>query len=120
MRVDTRFLLRATRVTMAMAITCALGVPGICKAGPPQASLSGPLEANIADGFSLAAVGDVIMANPQAADTNPAFQAQLRILRAADVVFGNFEGTAIDLRDFRGSPQAESGGQWLLSSPGVP
>ena len=78
-----------------------------------------PLKCDIADGFTLAAVGDVIMANPESTNTNLAFQAQLKILRGADVAFGNFESTAIDIRDFHGAPQAENGGQWLVSSPRV-
>jgi poly-gamma-glutamate synthesis protein (capsule biosynthesis protein) len=89
-------------------------------AASPQTSSRAPLKCNVADGFSLAAVGDLIMANPESTNSNPAFQAQLKILRSADVAFGNFEGTAIDIRHFLGSPQAENGGQWLVSEPGVP
>jgi poly-gamma-glutamate capsule biosynthesis protein CapA/YwtB (metallophosphatase superfamily) len=90
------------------------------RAALPQTSSPAPLKCDIADGFTLAAVGDVIMANPESTNANPAFQAQLKILRGADVAFGNFESTAIDIRDFRGAPQAENGGQWLVSSPSVP
>ncbi len=43
----------------------------------------------------------------------------LAILRGADLTFGNFEGTALDLRHFGGSPQAEAGGAWLLAAPAV-
>lgn len=117
MRVDARFLLRAT----AVMITCVLGVPGVTQghAAPPEASSAAPPKSDIADGFTLAAVGDIIMVNPELANSNPAFQAQVKILRDADVALGNFESTAIDIRKFRGSPQAENGGQWLVSSPRV-
>ena len=44
----------------------------------------------------------------------------LDLLRASDVTFGNFEGTALDLATFDGWPEAEPGGSWLLSAPDVP
>jgi poly-gamma-glutamate capsule biosynthesis protein CapA/YwtB (metallophosphatase superfamily) len=90
------------------------------RAGPREATSIAPLQCTIRDGFTLVAVGDVIMSNPESANTDPDFQAQLKILRGADVSFGNFEGTAIDIRTFEGSPQAESGGAWLVASPLVP
>ncbi|MHB8526842.1 MAG: CapA family protein [Candidatus Acidiferrales bacterium] len=85
-----------------------------------QKPVVGHLRCSIADGFTLAAVGDVIIANPESANADPRFQAQLKILRSADVAFGNFEDTAIDIRHFRGSPQAENGGAWPVASPLVP
>lgn len=87
---------------------------------PSSKPSSPPLRCTVADGFTLAAVGDIIMANPESANDNPQFQAQLKILRSADVVFGNFEDTAIDIRHFHGSPQAENGGAWPIASPLVP
>lgn len=54
------------------------------------------------DGFTVASVGDLI-----------------RLLKTADITFGNFEGTALDLHSFDGFPEATSGGGWLLSAPEV-
>ncbi|WP_164708187.1 CapA family protein, partial [Pseudomonas viridiflava] len=43
----------------------------------------------------------------------------LNVLKNADVTFGNFEGTAIDLQQYSGYPSALSGGSWLISTPAV-
>lgn len=69
------------------------------------------------DGFTLAAVGDVIYSEPLAALNDAPFQAALAILRGADATFGNLENTLIDLSVFSGHPQAESGGAHLIGSP---
>ncbi len=74
----------------------------------------------IAGDFSLAAVGDLIYLRPMLATLEKQAPEMLRILRGADVTFGNFETTALDLATFKGSPQAESGGTWMLADPGVP
>jgi len=74
----------------------------------------------IAGDFSLAAVGDLIYLRPMLATLEKQAPDMLRILRDADVTFGNFETTALDLATFKGSPQAESGGTWMLADPGVP
>jgi poly-gamma-glutamate capsule biosynthesis protein CapA/YwtB (metallophosphatase superfamily) len=77
-------------------------------------------DANVRDGFTLAAVGDLI----QDDEITPLLRARApglpALLRSADVTFGNFESTAIDLGEFGGWPEAESGGSWLISSPRVP
>lgn len=74
----------------------------------------------IAGDFSLAAVGDLIYLRPMLATLEKQAPEMLRILRGADVTFGNFETAAFDLATFKGSPQAESGGTWMLADPGVP
>lgn len=74
----------------------------------------------IAGDFSLAAVGDLIYLRPMLATLEKQAPEMLRILRGADVTFGNFETTALDLATFKGSPQAESGGTWMLADPAVP
>ncbi|WP_420146293.1 CapA family protein [Sphingobium sp.] len=74
----------------------------------------------IAGDFSFAAVGDLIYLRPMLATIEKQSPDMLRILRRADVTFGNFETTALDLNTFKGSPQAESGGTWMLADPGVP
>lgn len=78
------------------------------------------LECTIADGFTLAAVGDLIINQPASQLADPQFQAAIDILRHADAGFGNFEGTSIDIRRFQGFPGAENGGAWLIDDPAVP
>jgi poly-gamma-glutamate capsule biosynthesis protein CapA/YwtB (metallophosphatase superfamily) len=79
--------------------------------------LARELEMSIADGFTLAAVGDCIISRPLLQLQDPNFRAVVRILRDADVTFGNLETSIIDIRGFKGYPQAETDGWWLISSP---
>ncbi len=75
--------------------------------------------APIADGFTLAAVGDIIYLRPMLSTIERQSPDMLRLLRSADATFGNFETTVADLQHFEGAPQAESGGTWMLADPGV-
>jgi poly-gamma-glutamate synthesis protein (capsule biosynthesis protein) len=61
------------------------------------------LETTVRDGFTIAVVGDIIIATPQSMNPDPGFQAVLQILSDADVVTGNYEGNIIDGRTFAGS-----------------
>src|SRR5256885_16391330 len=70
---------------------------------------------NVADGFTVAAVGDNIIARP--VSQTPGFAPVGRIIRDADAAFGNFEGTAIDLTRTPAVPQAEFGGVWIIGTP---
>lgn len=72
------------------------------------------------DGFTFATVGDLIYLRPMLATVEKRSPELLRLLRTADVTFGNFETMAFDLATTRASPQAESGGTWMLAAPGVP
>jgi len=79
------------------------------------------LVTDIADGFTLAAVGDCIISRPVspmlAGDRGLA--GVVRILRDASVTFGNFEGSAIDIREFRGYPHGAVDDWALISTPDV-
>jgi poly-gamma-glutamate capsule biosynthesis protein CapA/YwtB (metallophosphatase superfamily) len=75
---------------------------------------------NVTDGFTVSAVGDLILVRPESMRIDAAFNNAVRLLKGSDIVFGNFEGTAADLKTFKGHPQAESGGSWFLYSPEVP
>lgn len=77
-------------------------------------------QANVRDGFTLAAVGDLVLDDAIAPLLEARAPRLLGLLRSADVTFGNFESTAVDLADFAGWPEAESGGSWLISTPRVP
>src|SRR5262249_53933724 len=75
------------------------------------------LAMSIADGFTLAAVGDCIIARP--VSQTPSFAPVAKIVHDADTAFGNFEGTAIDLARTPAVPQAEFGGVWIIGAPSV-
>lgn len=79
--------------------------------------LARELDISIADGFTLAAVGDCIISRPLLQLKDPRFRAVIKILRDADVTFGNLETSIIDIRRFKGYPQAETDGWWLISPP---
>jgi poly-gamma-glutamate capsule biosynthesis protein CapA/YwtB (metallophosphatase superfamily) len=70
--------------------------------------------------FTLAAVGDLIYLRPMLATLEARSPEMLRLLRGADVTFGNFETTALDLATTKAVAQAESGGTWMLADPRVP
>src|SRR5258707_14556300 len=57
------------------------------------------LATHVADGFTVASVGDIIMAHP--ATASPENKPIAAILRAADVSMGNFEGLIVDHRKFK-------------------
>lgn len=61
------------------------------------------LATTVRDGFTMAAVGDLIVAYPQSQNPEPGFQGVLKLIRDADVATGNYEGNIIDGRKFTGS-----------------
>jgi len=76
------------------------------------------LETRVPDGFTLAAVGDLITTRSltQTLPNDPGFAAVVKILRDADTAYGNFETTAIDLGRFAG--QSYPGrDDWPLAAP---
>jgi poly-gamma-glutamate capsule biosynthesis protein CapA/YwtB (metallophosphatase superfamily) len=77
-------------------------------------------DAGVRDGFTLAAVGDLVLDDALAPLLEARSPRMLHLLRSADVTFGNFESTAVDPATFDGWPEAESGGSWLISTLRVP
>ncbi len=77
------------------------------------------MDANVPQGYTVAAVGDLIISDSLYPRLNAESPELLDLLRNSDLAFGNFEGTAIDLRKFGGHPSALSGGSWLISTPAV-
>ena len=75
------------------------------------------LATSVADGFTVAAVGDCIIARP--VSQTPGFSPVAKLIHDADVAFGNFEGTALDLSRTPAVPQAEFGGVWIIGTPAV-
>ena len=84
---------------------------------PPEREL----ETSIADGFTLAAVGDLIMERPlsQLLPGDPGFAAVVRIVREANVAFGNFENVAIDPSRTPAPPYPGRGDVSLVADPAV-
>lgn len=78
------------------------------------------MTANVRKGFTMVAVGDLILSDELYLQLRRESPKLIQILQSADVTFGNFEGTAIDLQKFGGYPSALSGGSWLISTPQVP
>ncbi len=65
---------------------------------PPKPAPRDPqreLLLSVADGFTVAAVGDCIIARP--VSQAPGVAPMGKLIHDADAAFGNFEGTAIDL-----------------------
>ena len=64
----------------------------------------------------LIACGDALVTRRVGASREPAFNALVTLLRSADVRFVNLEGT---LHDYLGSPQAASGGTYVVGAPQI-
>ncbi|WP_456647422.1 MULTISPECIES: CapA family protein [unclassified Bradyrhizobium] len=77
----------------------------------------GSTATNVQDGFTMAAVGDLLLARPVTRGRHPGFHEVVKILHNADVTFGNMETNIFDIRSFKGSPQAEYGGAYCISVP---
>lgn len=77
-------------------------------------------DADVADGFCVVAVGDIIITHAIAAKLARKSPELLDILKRGDVVVGNYECTAIDFNRYDGYPEALSGFSWLLSDADAP
>src|SRR5947207_2384708 len=105
-----------------LTVLCALLVSGVLAAAQqaPRPSPRDPqreLATSVADGFTVAAVGDCIIARP--VSQTAGFTPLGKLIHDADVAFGNFEGTALDLTRTPAIPQAEFGGVWIIGTPAV-
>jgi poly-gamma-glutamate capsule biosynthesis protein CapA/YwtB (metallophosphatase superfamily) len=107
---------RAPLVGFALALGSAVIVAQQPPASPPR-DPQRELMMNVADGFTIAAVGDCIIARP--VSQTPGFAPIGKLIHDADSAFGNFEGTAIDLTRTPAVPQAEFGGVWIIGAPAV-
>ncbi|WP_213290718.1 CapA family protein [Bradyrhizobium sp. sGM-13] len=80
---------------------------------------AGSIATNVADGFTMVAVGDLIVTRPLTKGKHQGFDVVVKILQDADVTFGNMETSIFDIRSFSGSPQAEYGGAYHVSLPAL-
>ncbi len=95
-------------VFVPLAAVC-LWVPFSIGQAPPGRNFQAPsrdwsadMEMKITDPFTLASVGDMIILRPAANLADPSFQNALKIIRDADVGFGNFESLIRDETTFKG------------------
>ncbi|WP_247393800.1 CapA family protein [Bradyrhizobium sp. 35] len=79
----------------------------------------GSIATNVADGFTIAAVGDLIVTRPLTKGQHSGFGEIVALLRKADVTFGNMETNIFNIRSFQGSPQAEYGGAYHVGLPAL-
>ncbi|MGH3422207.1 MAG: CapA family protein, partial [Streptosporangiaceae bacterium] len=86
----------------------------------PARPLARELDLGIADGFTLAAVGDCVTSRPLSGYLrDPGFATVIERVTSADVRYGNLETVIADIRTFRGYPQASDADWALLGQPGV-
>ena len=118
-------------------LSLALGSPGVIAEGErfgpadpiakdateldPKRPIEAEMQASVPDGFTAAAVGDLIISRPlsQLAPNMPAFAAVIEILRGMNVTFGNLETTIFDPRTFGGAPYSWDGDWTNASVPAV-
>lgn len=106
-------------MTGLAAIACAM--QGIAPAVAAQYTpLSPPPAADVPDGFTVLAAGDTICHFPISGVVKARTPKLIELIKSADVAIANFEDTAIDFKTYRGHPQAEAGGSWLVTTPEVP
>ncbi|BCH19156.1 CapA family protein [Mesorhizobium sp. L-2-11] len=79
----------------------------------------GSIATNVVDGFTMVAVGDLIVSRAVTKSQGSGFGAVVKILHDGDVTFGNLEVNIFDIRSFTGYPQAEYGGAYHLSLPEI-
>lgn len=117
-------LLRRGRWRSSLATVTAIGGLVVMLAASATPPVTGrehqqyELQTNIAPGFTLAAVGDIINARP--VSQVPAFAPVGKLIKDADVAFGNFEGTVVDSHNLPNWVEAETGGGAILMDPLVP
>lgn len=124
----------ALGIGLACAATLLLAGAGSCVAGElpagpadpvardpgqfdPARPISRELQANVPDGFTVAAAGDLIISRPlsQYAPRLPGFRSVLDVLGRANAVYGNLETVIFDARGFTGAPYSWDG-DWTVSS----
>lgn len=78
-----------------------------------------PGSVNVPDGFTFAAVGDLLQVSPLMPLQNADFLAVDKIIKDANVAFGNGEMPLIDISSSRIYPAAENGGTNAYGLPSV-
>lgn len=82
----------------------------------PATPTPGELATTVDDGFTIAVIGDIIIAYPlEHMMSTPGFPEVVELLRSADVTAGNMEGNIIDGRTFKGSAPGGFGAEPLAA-----
>ncbi|RVC58733.1 CapA family protein, partial [Mesorhizobium sp. M00.F.Ca.ET.038.03.1.1] len=76
----------------------------------------GSIATNVEDGFTMAAVGDLLYARPVTKAYYPGLDDVRKIFKDTDVTFGNLETNILAVQS-KGCPQAEYGGAYLIGVP---
>lgn len=91
----------SSRSPLALALAALLATSGAAAA---QTSRDVELQSSVDDGFTIAVVGDVIIAHSlEHMMSNPRFAEVVELLRGADVATGNLETQIVDGRSFVGA-----------------
>src|ERR1700685_2575308 len=87
----------------------------------PRRPLRQEMQTDVPDGFTVGAVGDLIISRPlsQYAAGLPGFESVLGVLRGVDVLYGNLETTLFDARYFAGAPYSWNDDWTNSSEPAV-
>jgi len=83
------------RLIVTVLTVAAAGLAAQQPSPPAPRDPQRELMMSVADGFTLAAVGDNIIVRP--VSQTPGFAPVGKLIHDADAAFGNFEGTALDL-----------------------
>lgn len=93
---------RRAALTSAASMLAAAASPALGQALADDPAIE--TATTIGDGFTFAAVGDIICALPLAVWSDSRFQAAIGPLKAADLAYGNLEMSIIDAPRFSGTP----------------
>ena len=110
MRLRERLVRVPVRIALVAVATALLVVPtlrgqrGGAGRGGGAVRLDSPkdMEMKIAEPFTLASVGDLIIMRPTSQLADPAFQGAIKIIKDSDFAVGNFEANAGDLLHWEG------------------
>lgn len=101
----------------ALVVAAVLTTFGTAVASDPPELPLRPMK--LPDGFTFAAVGDLLQVSPLMPLHNPDFLAVDKIIKGSDVAFGNGEMPLIDISSSRIYPAAENGGTSAYGLPSV-
>jgi hypothetical protein len=85
----TEKLMRKIPAPLVLSFMAAAWLAGALPPAQAQRSAAGPLAMSVRDGFTIASVGDLIVAYPQSENPDPQFQGVLKLIRDADVGTGD-------------------------------
>ena len=109
-----------TRNTRKLIVSALASLTLFVSQANAQSINDAELATTVADGFTIAVVGDLIVSYPlDHMLSDPGFREVVELTRSADVTTGNLEGNIIDGRSFNGSRGGGFGGEpgvaeWLL------